>query len=248
MKHTFILIFLVFTFSAQCQNIFVTYSRVNNIEEQLDVMERKYKHMKSDIRSEMADMMNMDMTFLLQHSSGYSKFKMLDNENEVSQKEINVAGNTIIVMQQKSKMDPHIYKNIIDKKSWSLIDVFGKGFIVFDSLIFNWEFHADRKMIGEYECHRATVFHDGLEVEAWYAEDIPVFDGPDIYGGLPGLILELKSNKFNFTALEVSITNEEIVLTKPNGYPEMNREDFENHYQKRMQSLYPSGAKITKYK
>jgi GLPGLI family protein len=248
MKHSlFVILITIISFNTQGQNISVTYSRVNNIEKQLDIMEKQYKHLKSDIRNEMAEMMNEDMTFVLQHSEGYSKFKMLENEDIVSRKELNVGGNSIVVIFQKSKLDPHIYKSIRDNLSWNQTDLFGKGFIILDSISFEWEFHTDRKQIGDYDCNKATVIHNGLAIEAWYSEDIPIFDGPDIYSGLPGLILELKSPKFNFSALDITVSDEEFDLVKPSGYPEMNRAEFEKEYQKRMKSLYPPGSNITKY-
>jgi GLPGLI family protein len=47
-----------------------------------------------------------------------------------------------------------------------------------------------------------------IEIEAWYAVDIPVPTGPDTYGGLPGLILGLYTNdgSLSIVATNVSLT------------------------------------------
>ncbi|MCH7403771.1 GLPGLI family protein [Belliella kenyensis] len=247
MRFILYILFFLYATAASCQNVVVTYSRVNNHEDQLDGLEERYGHLKSDIREEMTQLLSNDMKFKLQHAQGKSKFRMIESDEDVSQKEIEVGNNKIVVMRQKSKIDPHVFKNLVDKVSWSLRDVLGKGFIVSDSLNFEWAFHPESKLIGEYNCYRATTFYDDLEVEAWFAEEIPVFDGPDVFVGLPGLILELKTHKYNFKALEIEYVDEVFEFEKPSGFPEMNRSEFEKAFQERMENLYPAGAKIKKY-
>ena len=56
----------------------------------------------------------------------------------------------------------------------------------------NWKILRNNKVILGHLCRKAVGEFDGVSVEAWFATDIDIMDGPEIYYGLPGLILELK--------------------------------------------------------
>jgi GLPGLI family protein len=51
-----------------------------------------------------------------------------------------------------------------------------------------------------------TKTRDGRSVVAWYTEDIQSSAGPEVYGGLPGLILQLDINggEMVLTAVELA--------------------------------------------
>ena len=55
----------------------------------------------------------------------------------------------------------------------------------------NWKITADTKSVLGYKCQKATVDFGGRSYEAWFSTDIPISDGPYIFNGLPGLILEI---------------------------------------------------------
>ena len=99
----------------------------------------------------------------------------------------------------------------------------------------NWKLEAETKKIGNYTCHKAILIipvseedkkeyenhkkenNDGktnlLEVvepkekiiTAWYTTEIAVSFGPDMYGGLPGLILEVNDGKTIILCSKVSL-------------------------------------------
>ena len=53
-----------------------------------------------------------------------------------------------------------------------------------------WTLGDETKEILGYECRKATCHWRGRDWTAWYSE-LPYSDGPWIFGGLPGLIMEL---------------------------------------------------------
>jgi len=55
----------------------------------------------------------------------------------------------------------------------------------------NWSFETGTKEILGYACQLATVSYSGRVFSAWFTSEIPFNNGPYIFGGLPGLILEL---------------------------------------------------------
>lgn len=56
-----------------------------------------------------------------------------------------------------------------------------------------WEITDSVKTILGYECQRAESLYHGRNWEAWFAPDIPVQEGPWQLCGLPGLIMEART-------------------------------------------------------
>ncbi|MCB0445858.1 MAG: GLPGLI family protein, partial [Gelidibacter sp.] len=89
-----------------------------------------------------------------------------------------------------------IKKTIIHKEEFS-----GSIFLIHKKEI-SWTLTRDTLKIGIYLCYKATTIRtiensEGthkLKVTAWYAPEISLPYGPDGYGGLPGLILQLENN------------------------------------------------------
>jgi GLPGLI family protein len=55
----------------------------------------------------------------------------------------------------------------------------------------NWKQEQEEKEIEGYKCLKATCDYRGRHYTAWYAADIPVSEGPYVFTGLPGLIMEI---------------------------------------------------------
>lgn len=56
---------------------------------------------------------------------------------------------------------------------------------------FDWKINPEKKEILGYSCSLATTSYRGRDFEVWFTPDIPIFDGPWKFGGLPGLILHV---------------------------------------------------------
>jgi len=66
----------------------------------------------------------------------------------------------------------------------------------------NWKITNENKNLLGYNCQKAITAYGGREWTAWFTPDIPVPEGPWLFKGLPGLILEVfdSQNYFRFTA------------------------------------------------
>ena len=60
-----------------------------------------------------------------------------------------------------------------------------------DTPTFSWTLTGEKKVISGYEAQRATCQFRGRSYEAWFTPSIPISAGPNFFGGLFGLILEL---------------------------------------------------------
>ncbi|MDR6463769.1 GLPGLI family protein [Chryseobacterium sediminis] len=54
-----------------------------------------------------------------------------------------------------------------------------------------WKLSSENKIIETLQTQKAEADYGGRHWIAWFTKEIPVFDGPYIFMGLPGLILEL---------------------------------------------------------
>ncbi|MFC2411861.1 MAG: GLPGLI family protein [Bacteroides sp.] len=64
-----------------------------------------------------------------------------------------------------------------------------------------WNLEDGERTIEGYQCKKATCTHRGRSYVAWYAPALAMGEGPYVFGGLPGLILELYETRdhYHFT-------------------------------------------------
>ena len=149
-----------------------------------------------------------------------------------------------------------VYKNIATKKTLQTTEFMGKKFLIAnDSNKIKWVMEKEQKMIGNYLCFKATAqlpkpktmtsvwrkaekendsIKDKIEEEyqdvvAWYTPQIPVSHGPAEFGGLPGLILELSTERTIMLCTKVVMNPERrIQISEPTKGEFVSRSEFEN--------------------
>jgi GLPGLI family protein len=79
--------------------------------------------------------------------------------------------------------------------------VFEQKFFVEDSeRKIDWQVKDEIRTIANYKCHKAVaIICDSVYVVAFYTEDIVVSGGPEMFGGLPGMIMELAIPRLHTT-------------------------------------------------
>jgi len=88
--------------------------------------------------------------------------------------------------------------------------VFEEKFLVQDSMRrIDWKIMDEVRVIADYKCRKAVgKICDSVYVVAFYSDDIAVSGGPEMFSGLPGMILEIAIPRLYSTwiATKVSIT------------------------------------------
>ena len=104
-----------------------------------------------------------------------------------------------------------------------------------------WQLTAEQAEHLGYMVIKATAQQDSVtKIEAWFTPQIPVSGGPEIYGGLPGMILVLSVNdgQTQYQATEVALQDlEEGLIRPPEEGDEISREDFEQLVRERLQEM-----------
>lgn len=63
----------------------------------------------------------------------------------------------------------------------------------------DWKVEKDLKTVQGYNLQKAVCTFGGRDWTAWFAEDLPIPEGPYKFRGLPGLIFELYDSASDFT-------------------------------------------------
>ncbi len=91
-----------------------------------------------------------------------------------------------------------IYRNLATNKRIEQRDMMDKKYLIeTDIKQAAWKLGTETKKIMGYECTQATLSDTARkqEVTAWFTMDLPLAAGPQNYGSLPGMILEVDINK-----------------------------------------------------
>jgi len=149
-----------------------------------------------------------------------------DNYTEENTTEGNVQMK-MVIMRPEHK----IYKNLADKSVVQLREFMGKKFLIKEEIeASKWKLTSEEKQILNYTCRKATYQDEENTVEAWFTTELPLSNGPDNFGQLPGMILEVNMNegKLQLLAKEVKLTPQSAKIIKaPKKGKKVSREDFE---------------------
>lgn len=110
----------------------------------------------------------------------------------------------------------------------------------------HWVITNDTLTVLGYVCQKATTTFRGRSYSAWFANEIPLNEGPWKLYGLPGLILKAISDDqiFSFIAigLENMHENTEITMSKDD-YIKSDRKQMEKLYNENITSIHSSYIK-----
>lgn len=158
-----------------------------------------------------------------------------------------------------------LYKNTIDNTYKNQVDLYGKTFLIQDSLqAIDWKITDDVKTIGKHTCFKATTIlkNKGLPtnfrlgeqqpedlkkltkledemiiVTAWFTLDIPVSQGPAMYYGLPGLILEVNAGNTTILCSKIELSKEEETINPPKKGKKITQEKYDALVTKKAQEI-----------
>lgn len=108
----------------------------------------------------------------------------------------------------------------------------------------NWKVSGKQKMVAGYPCLSATrsdsVMGRARELTAWFTPAIPVQSGPQSFGGLPGMILEIDMNQGQsiITAKTVEFKKlEDGLLVQPEKGKKVTREEYRKIVDEKMKEM-----------
>lgn len=170
------------------------------------------------------------------NNAKYLSFTLLFNkENAVfSCNESLEVGNQDLFM---SKVSAGYMNEVYQYKDYSLCAIFGFGnYVLKTDAVKDWTLENETKEIEGFLCYKATSTKKVnnskgnfvFPVVAWYCPKIPISFGPNGYGNLPGLILELQVRNVVYGVRKIDLNlSKPPVIGKPKDYPIINQEEFD---------------------
>jgi len=136
----------------------------------------------------------------------------------------------------RSEFNTSVFKNLNKNEVWVQHNLAQDQFLYQEEAIpLQWEFTDDSKMIEQYLALKAITSFGGRDYEAWFTLEIPILDGPYVFNGVPGLILELydtnKDYHFNLVSIQPLKDNYVIDSEKSNS-KQVSKKEFIQAYKK----------------
>ena len=171
--------------------------------------------------------------------SHYKKIERINNSQKLSGATISFGGS-----------GSHYYKNLAENVSLAFNDFNGTKLIIKNPIKeMQWIVQKDKSTFLGYDIKKAT-FKDGNQAYiAWYTPKISIKNGPDQYGGLPGLILKLEiietssdgsESKQIYQATNIKL-DDKVKIEKPTKGKVVSKEEFQKiikEQSKKFQEMY----------
>ncbi len=139
-----------------------------------------------------------------------------------------------------SGSDEIVYRDLAEQTVVAQKDFMTRKFLVTGATKkINWKMTGKQQTILGYACQEAIAEADSQKITAWYAPSIPVATGPGEFGGLPGLILEVKVGEMHtVTATEVVAGEQDKKsLARPTEGKKMDRGQYEAMVMEKMKEM-----------
>lgn len=134
----------------------------------------------------------------------------------------------------RSEFNASVFKNLNNAEVWVQHNLAQDRFLYQEKAVpVQWEFTDDSKMIEQYMALKATTSFGGREYEAWFTLEVPILDGPYVFNGLPGLILELydteKDYHFNLASIQ-PLKENYVIDSKSTNIKQVSKDEFIRSY------------------
>ena len=221
MRKLLFTILLAFPLIATAQSIEVKYSVYSKKRAEVvnKMKERKenqgHQGLLSDLSAEKKD------SFCLVVKGRMSSFEKIEPEEELSD---NRGPKIILVGPSYSEESISVYKNLEDMSATEQKDLLARTYSIKKTLPnYQWKVGSETKNIMGLQTHKATL---GDSITAWFCPTIPAQEGPGLYCGLPGLILDLEDSQAIYSCTAIN-TNSSHEVGKAKRAKEVTEEEFE---------------------
>jgi len=199
----FLALFFCVSGMAQAINGVITYNRKTDW---VSIMTKMPWMTKEDVNRAMLNFGNMEKgegtNYLLYFNENSSLYMQKEEEETTGG-----------YARKKGKFA--LQRNYKSKKVHDWIETLGKKYVIKDELPkTKWKILNEIKEVSGYLCMKAETIDTikDRQIYAWYTDAIMLTGGPEGYGGLPGMILELNINDG-----DAIITATKVDLTLPDG-------------------------------
>jgi Protein of unknown function (Porph_ging). len=140
-----------------------------------------------------------DVKLVLEFNKKQSCYKLIEKLDFANEENFNLTE-----YMSGGKFEYFTYNNVMKYTNYTLdCALLGDCFLIENDFP-KWELKQETKKIGGFLCYKAVLRNpktSKINLEIWYAPEIPYSYGIMNYYGLPGLILELNKKTISVTAI-----------------------------------------------
>lgn len=145
------------------------------------------------------------------------------------------------------------YKNLDADEMVEQKDFLSRKFLIKSELgNLKWKLVKEQKEILGYACQKAELQDTGKVVVAWYSSQIPVSNGPDEYGELPGMILQLDIDNGRRTVTATKVVTDppkEGLIEAPKKGDKVTQEEYDKIVEEKTKEMQQeSGGNVIRIK
>lgn len=139
------------------------------------------------------------------------------------------------------------YVNSDTEARLSQMEFMGKMYLISDTLtVLPWKFSEEEKSILGYTCKLATYYDTAQKqnINAWYSMQLRPYIGPDVYGTLPGTVLELEFVERSTTMTAVLVSDKKLRkndIQIPTSGTKITRAEFNILMKEQMEKMRQNG-------
>lgn len=188
-----------------------------------------------------------DQTKALYFTADKSMYKDIGGSNGITEINEESDGTEMQVKIVSGSSDNRLLKDLTNNKMVDQRDFLGKNFLIKGVIPeMTWKITGEQKKILDFVCQKAVYTKDTMTTIAWFTPQIPLSNGPDVYGQLPGMILELnmEDGKRTITATEVKLgAIDKAMLETPTKGKKVSREAFKKIQAEKMKEMGSSNGR-----
>ena len=157
-------------------------------------------------------------------------------------KDVEVGGRGMMFRMGGGGQDENeTYMNLNEGQVTEKRDFMGRTFLVGgEQPTYAWKLTGEQSEYMGYAVQRATAVRDSTTIEAWFSPEIPVSAGPELFTGLPGMILVLSidEGKMQYAATTINLDGiEDGMIKAPKSGKKVSRSEFEQIMEEKMKEM-----------
>lgn len=234
MKNLIFYLFLFATINCFAQQTEGTIYYTESIKLDIELPEGQ-EHLKAMIPT------SSDQTKALYFTPSKSMYKDLDGNDGNTEINHESEGTEMQINIVSGSSDNKLLKDFDTKEMIDQRDFLGKKFLITGEIAeMDWKITGQQKKILDFVCQEATTSNEEEIITAWFAPQIPLSNGPDAYGQLPGMILEVSmedgKRTIVATKIEFGTVAEELLVTPKKG-KKITREGFQKVQEEKLKEM-----------
>lgn len=214
----------------------IVFEEKMNMHVQMDFGEEGNDEMMEQLKAMMPEFRTVNKVLHFNEEATIYKNHTEGNEPQ----ELKHEGEGMSFVMKFEEPENILFKNIAENRSVQLQEFFTRKFLIKDEIEnFKWKLTGESKEIMGFMCQQA-ISGDTSQTIAWFSPEIPVSSGPAKYGQLPGMILELETNKGQMKITATSITFEKVdkkEMEEPKKGKVVTRDEFEKIQEEKMKEM-----------